>query len=152
LFHDAIPLDAQRMGMRATVPRPTVLYDAECAFCRWSLAHLLQRDLHERLRIVPLQSADAAALLPLLTAAERAAAAHLVTVEGRVYSGGAAALPLARLLGASAPVVALLRVLRPIMPWGYRLIAAQRTLLSRAVPSGARRRADRAVAQRLARS
>jgi predicted DCC family thiol-disulfide oxidoreductase YuxK len=138
--------------MTATATRPTVLYDAECAFCRWSLAHLLRRDPHEKLRIVPLQSADAALLLPHLTAAERAAAAHLVTADGRVFSGGAAALPLARLLGAGAPVVALLRVLGEITPWGYRLIAAKRALLSRLIPSGARRRADRTVAQRLARS
>ena len=129
--------------------RPTVLYDAECAFCRWSLAHLLRCDPHEKLRIVPLQSADAAVLLPRLTATERAAAAHLVTADGRVFSGGAAALPLARLLGAGAPVVALLRVLGAITPGGYRLIAANRALLSGVIPSGARRRADRRVAQRL---
>jgi predicted DCC family thiol-disulfide oxidoreductase YuxK len=140
------------VGVAATVTRPTVLYDAECAFCRWSLAHLLRCDPHEKLRIVPLQSADAAVLLPRLTAAERAAAAHLVTADGRVFSGGAAALPLARLLGAGAPVLALLRLLGAITPRGYRLIAANRALLSRLVPSGARRRADRRVAQRLANS
>jgi predicted DCC family thiol-disulfide oxidoreductase YuxK len=134
------------------VTRPTVLYDAECAFCRWSLAHLLRRDPHENLKIVPLQSPEAAVLLPRLTAADRAAAAHLVTADGRVFSGGAAALPLARLLGAGAPVVALLSVLGAVTPWGYRLIAANRALLSRVVPSGARRRADRTVAQRLASS
>jgi predicted DCC family thiol-disulfide oxidoreductase YuxK len=136
--------------MTVTVTRPAVLYDAECAFCRWSLAHLLRRDPHEKLRIVPLQSPDAAVLLPRLTAAERAAAAHLVTADGRVFSGGAAALPLARLLGAGAQVVALLRVLGAVTPWGYRLIAANRALLSRVVAPGARRRADRTVAQRLA--
>jgi predicted DCC family thiol-disulfide oxidoreductase YuxK len=134
------------------VTRPTVLYDAECAFCRWSLAHLLRRDPHEKLRIVPLRSSEAAVLLPRLTAAERAAAAHLVTADRRVFSGGAAALPLARVLGAGAPVVALLSVLGAVTPWGYRLIAANRALLSRVVPSGARRRADRTVAQRLASS
>jgi predicted DCC family thiol-disulfide oxidoreductase YuxK len=138
--------------MTGTVTRPTVLFDAECAFCRWSLAHLLRRDPHEKLRIVPLQSPDAAVLLPRLTAAERAAAAHLVTADGRVFSGGSAALPLARMLGAAAAVVALLRVLGAVTPWGYRLIAANRGLLSRLVPSRARRRADRTVAQRLASS
>jgi predicted DCC family thiol-disulfide oxidoreductase YuxK len=138
--------------MTAPVTRPTVLYDAECAFCRWSLAHLLRRDPHEKLRIVPLQSPDAAVLLPRLTAAERAAAAHLVTADGRVFSGGAAALPLARLLGAGAPIVALLRVLGAITPRGYRLIAANRALLSGVIPSGARGRADRTIAQRLASS
>jgi predicted DCC family thiol-disulfide oxidoreductase YuxK len=138
--------------MTATVTRPTVLYDAECAFCRWSLAHLLRRDPHEKLRIVPLQSHDAAVLLPGLTPAERAAAAHLVTADGRVFSGGTAALPLARLLGARTPVVVLLRVLGPVTPWGYGLIAAHRAVLSRVVRSGARRRADRTVAQRLASS
>ena len=137
--------------MTGTVTRPTVLFDAECAFCRWSLAHLLRRDRHEKLRIVPLQSPDAAVLLPRLTAAERAAAAHLVTADGRVLSGGAAALPLARLLGADAPVIALLRMLGAVTPCGYRLIAAKRALLSRLVTPCARRRADCTLARRLAR-
>ena len=132
----------------AAATRATVLYDAQCAFCRWSLARLLRRDPHERLSVVPLQSPAAAALLPRLTAAQRAAAAHLVTADGRVFSGAAAALPLARLLGAGAPLIAVLRVLGPLTPWGYRLIAANRSLLSRAVRPGARRRSDRALARR----
>jgi hypothetical protein len=41
-------------------------------------------------------------------------------------------------------------VLGALTPRGYRLFAANRALLSAVIPSGARRRADRRVAQRLA--
>jgi hypothetical protein len=59
---------------RRRVTRPTVLYDAECAFCRWSLAHLLRCDPHEKLRIVPLQEALDRALVAVQLGARRWAA------------------------------------------------------------------------------
>jgi predicted DCC family thiol-disulfide oxidoreductase YuxK len=134
------------------MPRPTLVYDGECAFCRWSLAQLLRRDGDERLRIVALQSPEAAELLPHLTPAQRAAAAHLVSADGRVYSGAAVAAPLVQLLGGGARIAAVLRVLAAPSAWGYRLIAANRGLLSRALPADAKRRASAFVARRLARS
>lgn len=130
--------------------RPALLYDDECAFCRWTLAHLLRRDKDERLRIVPLRSPEAPTLLPDFTPAQRAEAAHLVTAERQVFSGGAAAAPLARVLGAGDAIVAVLRVLEVPVRVGYRLIAANRGLLSRLVPARAQHRADEMVRRRLA--
>ena len=132
--------------------RPTILYDADCGFCRWSLAQILALDRHERLRIAPLDGPEAAAALPGLTSAQRATAARLVMPDGTVHSGGAVVAPLAAVLGGGARVVAVLRALEPPMSLGYRAVAGNRTRLSKLVPARAKRRADAVVARRLARS
>src|SRR5258708_6038411 len=76
----------------------TLLYDAECGFCKWSLSLVLMLDRRRRLRPLALQSAEADQLLADLIAPQRDASWHLVSPDGRRWSAGAAAPPLLRLL------------------------------------------------------
>jgi predicted DCC family thiol-disulfide oxidoreductase YuxK/mRNA-degrading endonuclease RelE of RelBE toxin-antitoxin system len=71
-----------------------VLYDAGCGLCRWSIAKILGWDRGGALHQVALQDPEAEWLLPGMDSQQRMASWHLVTPEGRVYSGGAAVAPL----------------------------------------------------------
>jgi predicted DCC family thiol-disulfide oxidoreductase YuxK len=84
--------------------RHLVLYDEDCGFCRWSLARLLRWDRRGRLRAVPIQGEEGDRLLADLSERDRLASWHLVTPDGRRYSGAAATAPVARLLPAGTPV------------------------------------------------
>lgn len=92
---------------RHIVLRHIVLYDEDCGFCRWSLDRLLRWDRRGLLRATPIQSEEGDRLLADLPEEDRLASWHLVAPDGRRYSGGAAAGPLARLLPAGAPVALL---------------------------------------------
>ena len=120
----------------------TLLYDADCGFCRWTLAALLRWDRDARLLPVSIQSAEGQALLRDVPPGLRLASAHAVTPDGRVYSGGAAAEHVARLLPAGAPFAAAARALERPVDRSYRWVANHRTGLSRFVP---RRFKDRAA-------
>ncbi len=89
--------------------RATLLYDEDCGFCRWSLANILRWDRRGAVRPVALQDPEAEELLDGMDAERKMASWHLVTPEGRIYSGGDAVPPLAKLLPAGAPVAALAR-------------------------------------------
>ena len=71
-------------------PSLTVLYDADCGFCRWSVAQLLALDRGGRLMPEPIQSAVGGRLLAGIAPAARLASAHVVPADGRVASGGGA--------------------------------------------------------------
>ncbi|MBV9839034.1 MAG: DUF393 domain-containing protein [Solirubrobacterales bacterium] len=125
-----------------------VLYDADCGFCRWSLALLLALDRRRRLRPLALESADADALLSDLTPAQRAASWHLISPQRRRWSAGAAAPPLLALLpGGRLPAAALAGAPR-LTERAYRWVADHRSQLSRALPSSTKERARRRIARR----
>jgi predicted DCC family thiol-disulfide oxidoreductase YuxK len=125
-----------------------VLYDRDCGFCRWSLAQLLALDRRRRLRPVPLGTPEADSLLAELTPEQRAASWHLVSPDGRRWSGGAAAPPLLRLLpGGNLPAAVLDRAPR-LTESAYRWVADHRSKLSRAIPSRAKDRADARITGR----
>jgi predicted DCC family thiol-disulfide oxidoreductase YuxK len=88
----------------------TLLYDADCGFCRWSLVRVLRWDRRNAVRPLALQNPEADELLADLDEDRRLASWHLVTADGRVYSGGDAVAPLADLLPGGAPVATLARV------------------------------------------
>src|SRR4051794_215605 len=121
-----------------------VLYDGECGFCRWAVAWALERDRDGVLSVAPIQSPTGAQLLADLDPAERLRAVHVVHDDGRRESGGAAARavleatarPLARLAGMSPRATELV----------YRLVAGNRSRVSRLVPRRAKLRADRLLA------
>lgn len=131
------------MAMRAPL---TVLYDADCGFCRYTLAALLRFDRDRRLLPVPIQGPDGNRLLGHLTPEQRLASAHVVTPEGRVYSGGDAVAPILRVLPGMAPVAPLASALAAPTRWGYRQVAGNRTRLGRLVSQERRDRATRAIA------
>ena len=89
--------------------RATLLYDEDCGFCRWSLAKILRWDRRGAVRPVALQDAKADEFLDGMDPEHKMASWHLVTPDGRIYSGGDAVPPLAKLLPAGAPVAALAR-------------------------------------------
>jgi predicted DCC family thiol-disulfide oxidoreductase YuxK len=131
--------------------RWTVLYDADCGFCRWSLAQLLALDREGRLRPVALSSPEADAMLADLPAPARAASWHLVGPDGSRFSGGAAGAPLLRLLPGGSLPASVLAAAPGVTESAYRWIAGHRSHLSRLVPSSAKRRATARIAARASR-
>jgi predicted DCC family thiol-disulfide oxidoreductase YuxK len=126
-----------------------LLYDADCGFCRWSLAWVLSADRRERLRPLELQSEEADRLLADLKPEERMRSWHLVAPDGRRWSAGYAAPPLVRLLPAGGLPAAALAAAPELTDRAYRWVADHRSTFSRAIPTRAKQRADRLIAQRL---
>jgi len=124
-----------------------VLYDSDCGFCRWSLAKLLAFDRRSLLAPVALGTPEADTLLGDMDPAERAESWHLVSPERRLWSAGAAAPPLLRLLpGGRAPALILERAPK-LTERAYRWVADHRSWFSRAIPERAKARADARIAQ-----
>ena len=111
--------------------RHVVLYDQNCGFCRWSLDRLLSLDRHRRLRAIPIQGEEGDRLLADLVERDRLASWHLVTPDGRRYSGGAATGPLARLLPYGAAVAFLAETFPRTTDRLYHWAARNRDKLSR---------------------
>jgi predicted DCC family thiol-disulfide oxidoreductase YuxK len=128
--------------------RFTVIYDADCGFCRWSLSVVLALDRRRRLVAVALATPAADDLLADLSADERTGSWHLVAPDGERTSAGAAAPPLLRLLPGGRAPAALLASAPALTERVYRWVAEHRSALSRAVPSGAKRRATARIARR----
>ena len=127
-----------------------VLYDADCGWCRWSLAKILAWDRDRRVRAVALQDAEADALLAGMAPAERMASWHLVTAEGRRHSGGAALAPLLRLFPGGPPVARCAEAVPGLTDRGYRWIAEHRTLFVRSLRGSWIERADGRIRERSA--
>jgi len=126
----------------------TVIYDADCGFCRWSLAKLLRWDRRHVLRPVALQDPEASTLLPGMSEKERLASWHLVDAEGDVRSAGSAIPALLRLLAGGAPLAALATRAPKLSERGYRFVADHRSGLGRLIGERARRRADETIVSR----
>lgn len=120
-------------GWGALPCAPTLIYDGNCGFCRRWVARLDRWDRRRRIRKIA--SADRASLpdLPFIPDESLARAMHLVTPDGDVYAGAAAAREMLRWLPGGA-------VLRPLFyipgaQWladvTYRYIAEHRDSLSR---------------------
>jgi predicted DCC family thiol-disulfide oxidoreductase YuxK len=111
--------------------RHLVLYDEDCGFCRWSVARLLRWDRRGRLRAAPIQGEEGDRLLADLSERDRLGSWHLVTPDGRRYSGGAATGPVARLLPAGTPVALLAETFPRSIDRLYRWVARNRDALGR---------------------
>lgn len=111
--------------------RYLVLYDADCGFCRWSLDRLLRWDRDGRLRAAPIQGEEGEKVLADLRPEDRLDSWHLLTPDGRRFSGGAATDPLARLLPACAPVAFVAETFPRTTERLYRWIARNRDELGR---------------------
>lgn len=130
--------------------RPTVLYDRDCGFCRWSLAKLLAWDRRGRLRPLALQAPEAGRLLAGLSEEERMSSWHLVDERGQVCSAGAALAPLLRRLPGGRPLARLAEAMPAAVARGYRWVAGHRTPFGRLLTDGMRRRADSRIERRRA--
>jgi predicted DCC family thiol-disulfide oxidoreductase YuxK len=113
--------------------RAVLLYDRDCAFCRWSLGVVLAWDRRGRLRPVPLQDPEAEVLLSDLEPDQRMASWHLVSADGSRCSAGAALAPLLRGLRGGAPAAAVAERFPSLAEAAYRIFAEHRAGLSRLV-------------------
>ena len=127
--------------------RLPLLYDRDCGVCRTLLGAVLAWDRDQRLRPVALQSAEAASLLADMPAEQRMRSWHLRGAHG-LRSGGAAFPDLFSLLPGGAPLAALTARARGPSERAYRLVADNRSRLSRLVPGVLRRRADALIERR----
>jgi predicted DCC family thiol-disulfide oxidoreductase YuxK len=129
-------------------PRWTILYDADCGFCRTALAAILSADRDQRLRPLALGTPEADRLLHDLTTEQREASWHLVSPDGHRESAGAAGAPLLRLLPGGALPAAALDKAPGLTERAYEWVADHRSTLSRALPSSVKRRATRLIRRR----
>ena len=126
----------------------TLLYDADCGFCRSSLALILAWDSHRRLRPVALQDPEADRLLAALSPQERMASWHLVSADGSVRSAGDALEGLFSLLPGGRAPSALAARFPAVARNGYRRVAKHRSQLGRLIPAALKLRADAHVRTR----
>ncbi|CAB4878978.1 unannotated protein [freshwater metagenome] len=129
-------------------PPVSVLYDADCDFCRWSVSKLLERDRQGLLLPVSIQSAQGQTLLSSIPQERRLDSAHCVASNGEIRSGGQAVEWIASRtdgLGFAARI-------SPAVPWlltaGYGLVAGNRSLFSRWMTPSRLAVANRVIAQR----
>jgi predicted DCC family thiol-disulfide oxidoreductase YuxK len=108
-----------------------ILYDEDCGFCRWSLSKILEWDRGKRLRPVGLQSEEADEYLGDMHHGRKMASWHLVEPDGTVWSAGAAAVPLFKLLPGGRPLSLFAAAFPGLTEWIYRLIAGNRELLAK---------------------
>ena len=110
-----------------TGPEQSVLlYDGDCAFCRRSLERILVWDRKKRVRPVAIQSEEGSRLLAPLAPEARLDSWHLVRADGTLFSGGAVAAPLARLLPGGRPLAAVFAAFPGATERVYRLVARNR--------------------------
>jgi predicted DCC family thiol-disulfide oxidoreductase YuxK len=115
------------------VSRCTLLYDADCGFCKWSLGKVMALDRHGALRPVALQDPEADDLLRGMGEDERMASWHLVSADGRIRSAGAAVAPLFRLLRWGRPVAVVAEAFPGTTERVYRWVADHRGALGKLV-------------------
>ena len=123
----------------------SLLYDADCGFCRWSLAQVLRLDRRGRLRPVSLREPEADILLSGMAREDRMASWHLVDEAGRIYSGGAAFAPLLRLIPGGGPLAVPLAAFPSIGKVAYQIVASRRSWLGRLVPTASAARARQRI-------
>jgi predicted DCC family thiol-disulfide oxidoreductase YuxK len=111
----------------------TLLYDSDCGFCRWSVDKVLAWDRRRTVRPLALQDPEAETLLPGMDATERMASWHLVTQDGQIYSAGAAAPPLLRLLPGGRGPATVLAAFPRLTDHAYRFVARNRDRFGRLV-------------------
>jgi predicted DCC family thiol-disulfide oxidoreductase YuxK len=125
-----------------------LVYDRDCGFCRWCLGKVLAWDRRRAVRPVALGTPEANRLLANVPAVERSRSWHLVDPDGRVHSAGAGFEPLLRLLAGGGPLAAAAGRFPGATESGYRFVSGNRGLFGKLVTDGAKRRADRRIAER----
>jgi predicted DCC family thiol-disulfide oxidoreductase YuxK len=116
-----------------TDPRWTLVYDADCGFCKWIVSVLVGWDRRGRLEPRGVQGIDAVGL---------------IAPDGERYSAGAALAPLLRLLPGGAVPARLLDRFPGVTNRAYDWVAGNRSKLSKVVRSDEIRLPDAAHATR----
>ena len=139
---DSIPM-AQQVIPNTTgemvVPRPVVVYDGECPFCRKQIARIRSRDIREQFEYVPRQTPALTDRFPALAEGDFNSGMRLVLPGGQVHVGVDALYHIARRLPRWRWVAWLYRVpiLRALAQRAYRWIAANRQRLGQPCDDGA---------------
>ena len=111
-----------------------LLWDGACGFCRRAVEWVRRRDPAGQFEILAYQDAPAPPMTPELRDACRRAI-HVLTADGQTLRAGRASLFVLGRVG--FPVLARLLALPPLI-WGvelgYRLVARNRSLVSRLLP------------------
>ena len=123
--------EKDRVATLEAVGRATLIYDGDCGFCRWSTDRILRQDRRGRIRPITLQDPEAGRLLEGMDPPKRLESMHLVTIDGRVYSAGAAIPPLLRLLPGGRLLAALAAAFPRLTERLYRWVADHRDQLGR---------------------
>jgi branched-chain amino acid transport system substrate-binding protein len=125
-------MDEEARGVPLQVPdRVALLYDRDCSFCKWCLNWIMRWDRGGRLRPVAIQSAEGEVLLADLAPEARLDSWHLVSPDGKLASGGAAAAPLARMLPGGRPLAFMFETFPGATERAYRWVADHRGTLAR---------------------
>lgn len=103
-----------------------VLYDQDCGFCKWSLDKILAWDRSQRLRPVAIQSAEGDRLLAAVEPRARLDSWHFVSKDGKLFSAGAAAEQLARVLPWGRPLAAAFGAFPGLTERAYSYVARHR--------------------------
>jgi predicted DCC family thiol-disulfide oxidoreductase YuxK len=111
--------------------RSFVLYDEDCAFCKWSLEKILAWDRSRRLTAVPIQSEEGSRLLAEVDPALRLDSWHFVSSDGTLFSAGAAAEPLVRILPLGRPLAVVFGAFPGLTERAYRYVAGHRSRWAR---------------------
>lgn len=64
-----------------------VLYDSDCPLCTFQMKSLTWLDWFNRVKFLPINDEQAAAIAPGLTREDLLEAIHCVTVDGQIYRG-----------------------------------------------------------------
>ena len=128
--------------------RYTVVYDADCGFCRWCLGLLLRADRDHRLRPLALGTPEADRLLEPMPREEQFASFHLVDPDGRLTSAGAGLPTVLRALPAGHLPADVLDRMPGLTERGYRWVADHRTTFGPRLPDRVKARATERIAAR----
>lgn len=111
---------------------------------------MLRLDRRRALRPLALQTEEAQRLLGAMSEEQRMSSWHLVSPAGEVESAGLAIAPLLRLLPGGRPFAAAAERMPAAMSRFYSWLAGHRTDFGPLVTDGAKDRADRLIASRVA--
>jgi predicted DCC family thiol-disulfide oxidoreductase YuxK len=130
------------------VSGPTVLYDADCGFCKVVLAVLLRWDRGGHVTPAAIQSDRGEMLLSGMSREERLKSWHLIDGSGALRSGGAAIPGAFAVLPGGAPIAAVTARFPRATSRAYDWVARHRALLGRTLGRRSRSWAARVIAER----
>lgn len=123
---------ANRLRVTSPPPRPLVVFDGDCGFCRYWIArwHHLTGDAVDYL---PFQDPDVSRRFPVLTPERCARAVQIVEADGTVAEGAEAACRALACAGRRWPLSCYQRVPGAsfLAELAYRFVARNRRLASR---------------------
>jgi predicted DCC family thiol-disulfide oxidoreductase YuxK len=104
----------------------TVLYDDDCGFCRWSAERIRRLDRRGALTFASIQGPTGSELLHGVPSELRLVSMHVVTPDGRAWSGGEAVRVILDMLPGGAIPAAVAATFPETTDLLYRLVTRNR--------------------------